>query len=100
MNKFKSRFLIFFAISLFFLAVSCVQPPEQTTIAGNTAQNKNGKIRIGFLMDSLQQERWQKDRDIFIKRAEELGAEVLLQTADGKDEVQTQASRKPSDAGR
>ena len=39
-------------------------------------------------MDSLQQERWQKDRDIFIKRAEELGAEVLLQTADGKDEVQ------------
>ena len=67
--------------------MACVQAPEQNS-GGNNPANKSGKIRIGFLMDSLQQERWQKDRDIFIKRAEELGAEVLLQTADGKDEVQ------------
>jgi D-xylose transport system substrate-binding protein len=46
------------------------------------------KVRIGFAMDALKQERWQKDRDLFLKRAEELGAEVLLQTADGNDEMQ------------
>jgi D-xylose transport system substrate-binding protein len=46
------------------------------------------KIRIGFAMDALKQERWQKDRDLFLKRAEELEAEVLLQTADGNDELQ------------
>ncbi len=46
------------------------------------------KIRIGFAMDALKQERWQKDRDLFLKRAEELGAEVLLQTADGSDDAQ------------
>jgi D-xylose transport system substrate-binding protein len=39
-------------------------------------------------MDTLKEERWQKDRDIFVKRAEELGAEVLVQSADGKDETQ------------
>jgi D-xylose transport system substrate-binding protein len=86
MNTIKHRFLIFLVISLVLFAASCVQSPEQT--GASTTQNKTGKIRIGFLMDSLQQERWQKDRDVFIKRAEELGAEVLLQTADGKDEVQ------------
>ncbi|MEO6589839.1 MAG: hypothetical protein ABIP06_11090, partial [Pyrinomonadaceae bacterium] len=88
MNKFKHRLLIFAVISLVLFAVSCTQQAPQNSAAGNAVQNKTGKVRIGFLMDALQQERWQKDRDIFIKRAEELGAEVLLQTADGKDEVQ------------
>jgi D-xylose transport system substrate-binding protein len=87
MNKNIHRLLIFFVISLVLFAASCAQSPELAAAVAAT-QNKTGKIRIGFLMDSLQQERWQKDRDIFIRRAEELGAEVLLQTADGKDEVQ------------
>ncbi len=85
-NRLKAFLFIPVIVSLFFV-MSCVQAPEQNS-GRNNAANKSGKIRIGFLMDSLQQERWQKDRDIFIKRAEELGAEVLLQTADGKDEVQ------------
>jgi len=46
------------------------------------------KIRIGFAMDALKQERWEKDRDIFLAKAAELGAEVLLQTADGNDDAQ------------
>ena len=47
-----------------------------------------GGIRIGFSMDSLQLERWQRDRDLFTARAKELGAEVLVQSADGDDAVQ------------
>lgn len=86
METIKHRLLSFLIITLGFFAASCAQSPEQSVTT--TTQNKTGKIRIGFLMDSLQQERWQKDRDVFIRRAEELGAEVLLQTADGKDEVQ------------
>jgi D-xylose transport system substrate-binding protein len=88
MKIFKYRLLILFVISLVIFTASCAQSPEQNSAAAGTTQNRKEKVRIGFLMDSLQQERWQKDRDIFIKRAEELGAEVLLQTADGKDEVQ------------
>ena len=48
----------------------------------------SGKIRIGFLMDTLKEERWQRDRDLFVNRANELGAEVIVQSADGKDETQ------------
>lgn len=46
------------------------------------------KIRIGFSMDTLKEERWQKDRDLFVARAKELGAEVLVQAANGNDALQ------------
>ncbi len=74
-------------IAAFALLTACVQAPQQSADnSGNT--KKSGKIRIGLSMDTLKEERWQKDRDIFVKRAEELGAEVLVQAADGKDETQ------------
>ncbi|CAN5409358.1 D-xylose ABC transporter substrate-binding protein [soil metagenome] len=68
------------AVFASFLLISC----------GSTAPKIGAakKIRIGFAMDALKQERWQKDRDLFLKRAAELDAEVILQTADGSDEVQ------------
>jgi len=55
-----------------------------------TANSKatDRKLKIGFSMDTLKEERWQKDRDLFVKRAEELGAEVIVQSADGNDETQ------------
>ncbi len=52
------------------------------------SRGSNDPIRIGFSMDSLQLERWQRDRDQFVKRAHELGAEVYVQSADGNDAVQ------------
>lgn len=74
-------------IAAFSLIAACVQAPQQG--ADNSGgPKKSGKIRIGLSMDTLKEERWQKDRDIFVKRAEELGAEVLVQAADGKDETQ------------
>jgi len=39
-------------------------------------------IKIGLSMDSLRVERWKRDRDLFIEKATELGAEVLVQSAD------------------
>ena len=39
-------------------------------------------IRIGLSMDSLRVERWKRDRDLFVAKARELGAEVLVQNAD------------------
>lgn len=38
---------------------------------------------IGMSIDDLRLERWQKDRDIFVKKAEELGAKVFVQSANG-----------------
>lgn len=46
------------------------------------------KLRIGLSMDTLKEERWQKDRDIFISEAKKLGAEVLVQAANSDDALQ------------
>ena len=48
------------------------------------------KIKIGLSMDSLRVERWQKDRDIFTAEAEKLGAEVIVQSADGDERRQNE----------
>ena len=59
----------------------------------------SGKLKIGFLMDSLKVERWQTDLDKFQKRAGELGADVLIETAEGDDELQLQQAQKLLSAG-
>jgi D-xylose transport system substrate-binding protein len=61
------------------------------------AQDKptsSGSLKIGFLMDSLKVERWQTDLDKFQRRAAELGAQVLVETAEGDDELQLQQAQK------
>ncbi|MBI5244323.1 MAG: substrate-binding domain-containing protein [Elusimicrobia bacterium] len=49
-----------------------------------------GRPLIGLSMDTLKEERWQKDRDLFLKRAQELGADVLVQAANSDDTRQIQ----------
>lgn len=46
------------------------------------------KIQIGLSFDSFVIERWQRDRDVFVYTAEELGAEVNVQNANGDVEKQ------------
>ena len=41
------------------------------------------RIRIAFLMDTVQQERWQRDRELFVARAKERGADVIVEAAEG-----------------
>jgi D-xylose transport system substrate-binding protein len=50
--------------------------------------SENTPPRIGFLLDSLKVERWQTELEAFQKRAKELGADVLVETAEGDDAVQ------------
>jgi D-xylose transport system substrate-binding protein len=77
------KYLAILLILLAGLFVACVENPS-----ANQTGPLSRKIRIGFSMDTLKEERWQKDRDLFVARAEELGAEVLVQSADGNDATQ------------
>ncbi len=57
------------------------------------------RILIGLSMDTLKEARWQADRDFFTQKATELGAEVLVQSANSDDtrqmqDVQALISRK------
>jgi len=84
----RIRLLALTAAGLFAaFAGACVQgPPEK----GDGNKPRSGQIRIGLSMDTLKEERWQHDRDLIVARAKELGAEVLVQAANGDDKVQTQ----------
>lgn len=46
------------------------------------------EVKIGMAIDDLRLERWQKDRDIFVKKAESMGASVFVQSANGNEETQ------------
>ncbi|TSA49370.1 MAG: D-xylose transporter subunit XylF [Sphingobacteriales bacterium] len=70
----KNYFLLYiFCLSVFF---SC------------NSQQKKSKPRIGLLMETLKEERWQHDRDFFVAKAEAIGCEVLVQACNGNDELQ------------
>ncbi|MCM2678877.1 D-xylose ABC transporter substrate-binding protein [Echinimonas agarilytica] len=46
------------------------------------------KVKIGMAIDDLRLERWQKDRDYFVAKAEALGAKVYVQSANGNETTQ------------
>ena len=87
-NRFSSL-VILIGLVLLGLTSGCKnksQDPE------NSGKGAPGHLRIGLSMDTLKEERWQHDRDLFVARAQELGAEVLVQSANGDDKTQnTQA---------
>jgi D-xylose transport system substrate-binding protein len=53
----------------------------------DTSQSE-GKIVIGLSLADLKEERWQRDRDFFVARAEALGATVIVQDASGDPNAQ------------
>ncbi len=55
-------------------------------------ENKNAgeQLVIGLSMDTLKEARWQRDLDIFVAKAESLGAKVLVQSANSDDTRQMQ----------
>ena len=66
--------------------------PRPQTAAG-------GPIKIGLLLDSLENERWHHDRDLFVARVEELHAKVEVLDGGGDHARQLAAARQLLDAG-
>jgi D-xylose transport system substrate-binding protein len=58
--------------------------------AGNKPPQEEPRPKIGLLMDTLQEERWQRDRDLFLERAKQLRTEVLVESAERDDAKQLQ----------
>ncbi len=84
MKKFvKPLVLIFVCL----LAASC-KKQNQPTAEKSSSPTPVHKITIGFSIDTLAIERWQRDMDIFINKAKELGADVIVQNAGNNMEEQ------------
>ena len=77
--------LLFCTSALLFTA--CVKGPQTNT--GMKKKGPNETVRIGFSMDTLKEERWQRDKELVEKRCREVGAECEVQVANGDDSLQT-----------
>jgi len=78
--------LITFSLLAAVLLSACVKGPNQ---GGAGSSPKGGPVRIGFSMDTLKEERWQRDKALVEQRCKEVGAECEVQVANGDDAVQT-----------
>ena len=85
----KRTFALSILSGVLLLGIACA-PPQNTAVNKPNTATPTGdkKVRIGFLMDAFQQERWQKDKAMFEARCKELGADLILQAADGDDDLQ------------
>jgi len=70
-------------------STACVNAPQETPVADTASTSADRPVRIGFSMDTLKEERWQRDKAIVEQRAKELGAVIDVQVANGDDAVQT-----------
>lgn len=81
----KKQIACLFAVLILALAL-CGCGKVESGKEGDASDEK--KIQIGMSFDSFVIERWQRDRDVFVSVAKELGAEVNVQNANGVVEEQ------------
>lgn len=82
-NHVKSNpFFILILLTLLLIGCTSKEPVNERE-SGET-----DRIQIGLSLDSLVVERWERDRDIFVSKANELGADVNVQNANGDIEEQ------------
>ena len=53
--------------------------------ASSGSLSKRSRPVIGLSLDTLKEARWQTDSELFKKKCEDLGADVLIQSANGDD---------------
>ncbi len=86
------RLLTFLSLTLALFFMACVSAPENQTNGTNTVANKakdpNRKIKIGFAMDTVKEERWQRDQTAFDAHCKALQVECVITVADNKADKQ------------
>lgn len=97
MMKWKGLQSVVILVLMLFLLAACgqdagtSQEADTKVDSGDNAdvgEKSEEKIKIGLSVSDLTLERWQHDRDFFVEKAEELGAEVIVQSANGDEAKQ------------
>lgn len=81
----KRWYLLVIAIMMAFTVTGCGKVAAEKETSSKSEENTP---RIGFSFDSYIIERWERDRDVFVSTAKELGAEINVQSANGDVDVQ------------
>ncbi|MCR5284470.1 MAG: substrate-binding domain-containing protein [Treponema sp.] len=84
----KSTFCLTLALCLtILLFVSCKKTDNKSTV-WQLSPAPQKTLTIGFSIDTLAIERWQRDIDVFINKSKEMGANVIVQNAGNSIEEQ------------
>ncbi len=60
----------------------------------SACSTQDSKVSIGFLADTFEIVRWQKDRQYFVEKVEELGGKVIVKSANGDDAQQLKLAQE------
>lgn len=86
--KLRALFLFLSLLSL----LACANPgANQNSSApgqGNASSDPNKKIKIGFAMATVKEERWQRDRDAFEAHCKKMNVECVITVADNNSSRQ------------
>lgn len=82
---------VLFLLALAIFAIGCAGPGQPTGQTGNNANaggQKSGKVKIGFAMATVKEERWQRDQNAFREACEKMGVECVITVADNSSSRQ------------
>ena len=79
------NFLYMGILIISFLLAGCGRKESKITVE---EPREEDKIQIACCFDNFVVERWQRDRDVFVSTAQELGAEVNVQNGNGDAQEQ------------
>jgi D-xylose transport system substrate-binding protein len=84
------RLIIFLSLTTaLFLTFACVSAPQNQSGANpNAAKDPNRRIKIGFAMDTVKEERWQRDRDAFEAHCKKMDVDCVITVANNVAERQ------------
>lgn len=77
--------LLLAAVSALF-SFACVQAPDSS--GNGPAKSDDGKIKIGFAMATLKEERWTRDKEAFEAHCKKLNVECQVTVADNRADKQ------------
>ena len=73
-----------FSLCLMALTAIAIMTTAMFPMAGAQADD----VKIGFLLKTMQEERYQRDKAAFIAKAESMGAEVIFDSANNDEQIQ------------
>jgi D-xylose transport system substrate-binding protein len=89
MKNWKS--VVILLTCILFLTACVGAPNEQATngTQGQANKDPNKKVKIGFAMDTVREERWQRDRAAFEAHCKQLNVDCVITVADNNAEKQS-----------
>jgi len=81
------------------IVLGCAGVMAVAAVSGSSTVKAAGKTKIGFLLKTMQEERYQRDKAAFLAKAKELGVEVIFDSANNDEQTQLAAFENMLSAG-